>query len=296
MMVRVKNFLKNNSFYLLIGLSIVGIYDTSYLIYSEFFNQGECRFLGGTCGEVLNSEYARIATIPLSVWGLILYLTLFFLSVKSHFENRSYLLGIFLLSLIGSIFSWYFFYLQAKVIEAWCSFCLVSFGINNFIFLYMVLLHFLHEKNERLPIRANILFNSFKILLWNGLFILLIFKLTEDYLKTGPEIEDLSLIIGIIENDYIEIKDIDPFIEEYVFLEKRRISNVRKKALELKLIEKAAEKANLGLGAYLIKEKVIAKPTKLEDFLESYYATSNETTEKLIEKLKKEFFYREIIY
>ena len=99
----------------------------------------------------------------------------------------------------------------------------------------MVLLHFLHGKNERLPIKAPLLFSSFKILLWNGLFVLLIFKLTEDYLETGPEIEDLSTIIGIIEDDYIEIKDIDPFIEEHVFLEKRRISNVRKKALELKI-------------------------------------------------------------
>ena len=295
-MKRLKKFLKNNSLYFILGLSFVGIFDTSYLVYNELFNQGECLLLGGSCGEVLNSEYSQFATIPLSVWGLIHYLTLFSLAFRSHFESPRYFLSIFVLSFLGSIFSWYLLYLQAEVIESWCPLCLISFGINNLILLYMILLHFLHEKNERKSIDSKTFLTTCKTLLWNALVVLLIFKFSADHLKEEEQASDLKTIVGIIENDYIELNQVDPFIGEYIFLEKRKIDEFRKKFLRLKLIEKAAERANLALEDYLIEEKIIANREDFIEFLENYYLSSDEATEKLIEKLKKEFFYREIIY
>ncbi len=302
-----KNFLKKNSFFFFLSIAALGIFDTLYLLYNELLHAGECQVLGGNCGEVLSSTYSRWLGLPLSVWGLIGYISFLELAFKARYRNRNYFLIFFLLSLGGTTFSWYLFYLQAVVIEAWCPLCLVSFGLNNAIFILLIILHFIYGKEEKAVGDKKVFFSSLKMLLRNVVVIVLLFKLTEDYLASSNTSENnqgnFETLIGIIDEKYITTSDVDPLIEKYIVIEKQTIAEKRKKALQFILVEQAAERENLSLVNYLIKEGVIDKREKgkeekaLKELIKDYYTTKqgNKELENLIAKLKQFFFYREVI-
>ena len=112
-------------------LSLLGLADALYLTIEHLTGQTvRCTILSG-CSEVLSSQYAVIAGIPLAAIGAAAYFTVFSLAVLSLFGYR--IAGKILTPLVIAMFfvSVWLFYLQAFVIHQFCQYCLISAAITT---------------------------------------------------------------------------------------------------------------------------------------------------------------------
>jgi uncharacterized membrane protein len=107
-------------------LSLLGLADALYLTIEHLTGQTvRCTILSG-CSEVLSSQYAVVAGIPLAAIGAAAYFTVFSLAVLALFGYR--IAGKILTPLVIAMFfvSVWLFYLQAFVIRQFCQYCLIS--------------------------------------------------------------------------------------------------------------------------------------------------------------------------
>jgi uncharacterized membrane protein len=107
-------------------LSLLGLADALYLTIEHLTGQTvRCTILSG-CSEVLSSQYALVAGIPLAAVGAAAYFTVFSLAVLALFGYR--IAGKTLTPLVIAMFfvSVWLFYLQAFVIRQFCQYCLIS--------------------------------------------------------------------------------------------------------------------------------------------------------------------------
>jgi uncharacterized membrane protein len=111
-------------------LDFVGLCIASYLTWVELRSESpSCGIIQG-CETVANSEYSRIAGVPVAVFGVALSLTLMVLALAWWRTGRSgLLLAHYALSMVGVIFEMYFTYLQVFVISAVCIWC-AAYGIS----------------------------------------------------------------------------------------------------------------------------------------------------------------------
>src|SRR5205085_11229780 len=81
--------------------------------------------------EVLSSQYAVVAGVPLAVIGAAAYFGVFSLSTLAAFGHR--IAATFLTPLVMLMFvvSVWLVYLQAFVIHAFCQYCLFSAGVTT---------------------------------------------------------------------------------------------------------------------------------------------------------------------
>lgn len=105
-------------------LDIFGLAIASYLSVVELGGGVPyCGVLHG-CETVATSEYARIAGIPVAVYGVFLSVTLLILAFAWIRTDNPALLDVhYGLSLVGVIFEVYFIALQIFVIHAVCIWC-----------------------------------------------------------------------------------------------------------------------------------------------------------------------------
>ncbi|MEP6924474.1 MAG: vitamin K epoxide reductase family protein [Pyrinomonadaceae bacterium] len=111
-------------------IALVGLADAIYLTVKHLSGDGvQCTIVHG-CEQVLNSDYAKFAGIPLAFIGVAAYFTVFSLATLAAFGNRQ--AWNFLSIMVGmmAIFTGWLLYLQGFVIEAFCQFCLLSAGVT----------------------------------------------------------------------------------------------------------------------------------------------------------------------
>ena len=106
---------KNKILTILFFLAVLGVADTSYLTYEHYRDTiPPCTtspFID--CGQVLRSEYATLAGIPLALLGLFYYLTITLLILLINRANKKLLKnGIIIISFSGFVFSVYLMYIQ----------------------------------------------------------------------------------------------------------------------------------------------------------------------------------------
>ena len=112
------------------ALALAGTAVSGYLVIENLQGDtGVCVGVHG-CAEVQNSRYGKILGVPLSVPGVLLYGALIVLAFAWYRNVAGYrpevaLLG-FLGALGGFLMSGYLTYLEAFVLDAWCSYCIVS--------------------------------------------------------------------------------------------------------------------------------------------------------------------------
>jgi uncharacterized membrane protein len=111
-------------------IALLGLSDAIYLLIIKLTsNKALCVPGLGDCWSVNNSIYSEWNGIPISVFGMLAYISIIllltFLNRVSFLKNFNHIivLGI---SLIGFIFSIYLTYLQIAVIKAICPFCIIS--------------------------------------------------------------------------------------------------------------------------------------------------------------------------
>ena len=129
----------NLPIYVMLALTVIGVY-VAYGSYSG--TQLWCPILDG-CNTVVNSPYSRVLGMPMSYFGFIYYLFMFGLAARLAYEpaSKSLRFRVVLYAALGAVSSAYFIYLQLGLIQAICSYCIIS-AIISFLLLFAALWHF----------------------------------------------------------------------------------------------------------------------------------------------------------
>jgi uncharacterized membrane protein len=106
-------------------LALAGAGVAGYLLWARESGSGLMCATGG-CETVQSSQYAEVLGVPVALLGLACYVALFMTALVPNANAR--VLHV-VLALTGSIFSTYLLYVQLELIDAICSWCLVSDGI-----------------------------------------------------------------------------------------------------------------------------------------------------------------------
>lgn len=116
---------------LIIFLSMIGIADAGFITYEELMGVTPVCHVGSIfdCGAVLDSPWAHIGPVPLSVLGLGFYSTMFLIgaiimTVPTWRPQAIQLAA--LLGVMAGLFSVFLMYLQLGVIGALCLYCTIS--------------------------------------------------------------------------------------------------------------------------------------------------------------------------
>jgi uncharacterized membrane protein len=120
----------------IIAVALVGFSDSVFL-FSKTLSGGPIPcFITTGCDTVSTSSYSKILGIPVSGMGVAFYLAMGFRVLLYWDIKKDILLKIFSgAAIIGFIMSVYFFYLQAFVIHAFCSYCLGSTVTSSLLFI-----------------------------------------------------------------------------------------------------------------------------------------------------------------
>lgn len=117
---------------LLFTIAAIGISEASYLVSKRKADEAPVCPIGEGCETVLKSQYNRVLGIHNDILGLAFYITAAILAgalviYEPDYNLHSMLLGALSLALLGAtIMSSIFFYLQWRVLRAWCFWCLMS--------------------------------------------------------------------------------------------------------------------------------------------------------------------------
>lgn len=124
----------------MVVLALAGLGVSAYLMWG-YTVPGATLSCGGSdgCEAVKNSEYAKLAGVPLPLMGLGVYLVLLGMLLTTLRYKSGYIaLAIFGISLAGVLYSAYLTYLELYVIYAICRWCVASAIIMVAIFLLSI--------------------------------------------------------------------------------------------------------------------------------------------------------------
>lgn len=107
----------------------IGFVDSFYLTWIKIAdNVISCSGIGD-CESVNSSSYAEISGIPIALFGagaFLAVLVLLLLQTRLREQAQNLLLGIFGISLAGTLYSVYLTYIEVFVLQAICPFCVLS--------------------------------------------------------------------------------------------------------------------------------------------------------------------------
>jgi len=123
----------------LFGLALAGIALTCYLTFTAWFGVKPA-FCGAdsNCDLVQQSRWSTLLGLPLALWGLLTYALLARLVWRLRSRPNSWRTALFV-AVIGAAVSWYLTAVSAFAIEAFCAYCLASFGIANILLILLLL-------------------------------------------------------------------------------------------------------------------------------------------------------------
>lgn len=148
------NFRFGRSFIFIYILSILGVFDTSYL--TETHLRGAALVCGAIsnlskCNVVATSSYSAIYGIPVSLLGLLFYIAIM-LGVGIYYarsRNLTLLHWLIVFTGAGVLFSLYLLYIQAFVLKAFCQYCLASDLLTLMIFTILIVRYKRDSKSPR---------------------------------------------------------------------------------------------------------------------------------------------------
>jgi uncharacterized membrane protein len=113
-------------------LALVGLLDAVYLTVEHLSGRSvRCVVVSG-CDEVLSSRYATLpGDVPLAALGALAYFTVFSLATLAAFgypKARTLLAPLVALMFAGTL---WLLYLQAFVLRAFCTYCLISAAVTT---------------------------------------------------------------------------------------------------------------------------------------------------------------------
>lgn len=111
----------------LLSASFVGFAISTYLMFTHYRGSiPPCHVVQG-CETVQTSRYSEILGIPLALFGTAFFALMFYLAIGLLTSGRSLLVSAYkLLAFAGALAAIPLFLLQAVVLEAFCSWCLMT--------------------------------------------------------------------------------------------------------------------------------------------------------------------------
>ena len=120
-------------------VALVGVADAAYLTVEHLAgNSVRCMVVSG-CDEVLQSSYATVAGgVPVAAVGLAAYFTVFSLATLAAFGYEGARKLLTPLVAVMFLATLWFLYLQAFVIRAFCTYCLISATVTTVLALLVL--------------------------------------------------------------------------------------------------------------------------------------------------------------
>jgi uncharacterized membrane protein len=120
-------------------VALAGLADALYLTVEHLSGRSvRCMVVSG-CDEVLQSSYATVAAgVPVAAVGALAYFTVFSLATLAAFGYdgaRKLIVPLVAVMFLGTL---WFLYLQAFVIKAFCTYCLISATVTTVLTLLIL--------------------------------------------------------------------------------------------------------------------------------------------------------------
>lgn len=122
-------------------LAILGLADAGYLAWVKLANAVAACSGIGDCASVNNSRYAEMWGIPVALFGAATYLVILaLLLLEGRSTENFYLfrLGVFGVTLVGTLYSAYLTYVEVAILRAICPYCVVSAGLMTALFVLSI--------------------------------------------------------------------------------------------------------------------------------------------------------------
>lgn len=109
-------------------LALAGVAESLYLNYECRKHRVPVCLIGNQCDIVWNSQYSKTFGVSNEILGIIFYSTIATLEGVLIFGGYDPLLalGETIILFGGAVMSCYFFYVQWRLIKAWCFWCTIS--------------------------------------------------------------------------------------------------------------------------------------------------------------------------
>lgn len=143
-----KNKIKRLLPVFIMGLSVLGLVDAAFLTFKHYTGGDIKCFVVSGCDIVTSSQYSVLFDlIPLALMGVLFYFTALLLGfVVSETNSKKLKFILWTWSGLGGLSSLWFLYIQAFILEAYCSYCLVSIVNTILIFGSVSTILFLDKK------------------------------------------------------------------------------------------------------------------------------------------------------
>ncbi len=140
--------MKKRTFFLFGVLGIAGFADALYLTVNHYAAASlSCSIFSG-CDKVTSSIYSMWGNVPVAVVGAVYYALILFLTVLAMWKDTKYFLFAVGATMFGFFASLWFVYLQFFVLNALCTYCLISAAIS-FVLFGASMFFFLEKKKEK---------------------------------------------------------------------------------------------------------------------------------------------------
>lgn len=127
---------------LLMVLSLVGLFDSIYLLWEYTSPAHPMVCMGGGCDAVRASAYSHLGGLPVPIFGVLMYgflvLLLFLFPLLPTPGARLVQYGVLLVSGVAFLFSVYLTGIEAFVLHSWCVWCVLSALLVTAIFLLSI--------------------------------------------------------------------------------------------------------------------------------------------------------------
>lgn len=109
-------------------LSLVGVAEALYLNYECRHHRTPVCLIGNQCQIVWDSPYSKTCGVSNEILGIVFYVTLAFVEfiIFSGDTSSQMIIGEYIILFGGAVMSCYFFYVQWRLIKAWCFWCTLS--------------------------------------------------------------------------------------------------------------------------------------------------------------------------
>jgi uncharacterized membrane protein len=114
---------------ILFVLGVIGLLDSAYLAYIKLANATATCGGIGDCDAVNSSKYAEIFGIPIALFGAgayIFMLVIIYMEPRHNLWRENGPLALFVLTLLGVLYSAYLTYVEVAILFAICPYCVLS--------------------------------------------------------------------------------------------------------------------------------------------------------------------------
>lgn len=123
-------------------LAILGLADAGYLSWIKLANAVAACSGIGDCASVNSSRYAEMWGIPVALFGAATYIAiLILLLLEGRWSLNFYLfrLGVFGVTLVGTLYSAYLTYVEVAILRAICPYCVISALLMTALFVLSII-------------------------------------------------------------------------------------------------------------------------------------------------------------